>query len=343
MTTTIQDVAEAAGVSKMTVSNVVNGKPNVGAATRRRVLETIEKLDYRPNVAASALSSGRNGFVEIIVQDLDSPFYGRLTRAMSGRIDAAGMHAIVRQTLYSEESERRILGQTPRLFCDALVLVTHGMSLDEARNLARGRVMVLVDELSDQDEFCTVNTPNHDGAKAAMAHLLEAGVRRPFILGAGRDQIDRGNGEQWADLVGSTRLAGVREALAEHGMTLTEAMCIPMDWTYENAQTAARRLATEHPECDGIFAMADTVAFGAIRGLADAGVRVPENVRVAGFDGATIGRFTTPSLTTVDVDMDAMADIIVRRLREQLDTDGPRPAATHDIAPFTLRVAESTR
>lgn len=343
--TTIQDVAAAAGVSKMTVSNVINNKPNVGAATRVRVRAAIEQLNYRPNIAASALSSGRNGFVEIVVQDIDSPFYSRLSRALTESIDAAGMQAIVQQALYSEESERRILEQSSRMFCDAIVLVTHGISLADARRLADGRAIVLIDELSDQQEFCTVNTPNYEGAKAAMSHLLDRGVRHPFVLGAGREQIVHEDGNRKGDLVGRKRLQGVRDALQEHGIALTDGMGVTIDWTYENARRAAAELRRAHPECDGIFAMSDTVAIGAIRGLADIGVRVPDDVRVTGFDGATIGQFLTPSLTTVDVDMNAMADVIVKRLQAQLDADSTQSPApvTHDIAPFTLRERDSTR
>ena len=112
------------------------------------------------------------------------------------------MQAIIRQSLYSEESERRILEKSSRLFCDALVLVTHGISLEEARRLSRGHVLILVDELSNQDEYCTVNTPSYEGARAAMARLLDCGVRHPVVIGAERDLMNSGAVERRPDLVG---------------------------------------------------------------------------------------------------------------------------------------------
>ena len=340
--TTIQDVADAAGVSKMTVSNVINNKPNVSNVTRQRVLDAIDDLDYRLNLAASALSSGHNGFVEVVVQDFNSPFYALLARMLSKQIDGIGMQAIVRQALYSADSERRILGQSNRMFCDALVLVTRGISLDEARLLSRGRVLILVDELSEQQEFCTVNTPSYEGARAAMAHLLDCGSRHAYILGSGRDRIGRQPGSRNPDRVGQLRLEGARDALRSRGMEFTDKMCVSTEWTFENARSAVHDLIADHPECDGIFAMSDATALGAIRGLADMGRRVPEDVRVIGFDGVSIGRFTTPSLSTIDVDMTAMADLIVLRVQTMLAGAGTPVPIAHDVAPFTLRVREST-
>ena len=134
-------------------------------------------------------------------------------------------------------------------------------------------------------------------------------------------------------------------------------MCVPSDWTYEHARSAVRARFADMPCCDGMFALSDTAAIGAIRGLADMGIEVPEDVRVIGFDGASIGAFTTPSLSTVDVDMGSMADMIVSRLltgltqgvSETLDDDEAHNGngavdngITHDVAPFTLRLREST-
>ena len=358
---TLTDIARAAGVSTMTVSNALRGRANVSEATRARTVATAEALDYRTNMAARALSSGRSNIIEFIVQDLDYPFYGKLANAVSRAADRRGMQTLVRQSLYSAESEKSAVDVTNSVFCDGLILATPQISADEARRLAKHKPIVLIDDCSAAPQLSTVNTPNREGSRQAVAHLLASGVRRLLMLGAD------GNMAQSAPMpsptspmalaslpetVGGLRTLGAMEAVREAGLGDVQVMFHPIDWTYDQARRAMIELFDAGTTFDGVFAMSDVVALGAIRGLADVGLSVPGNVKVAGFDGTTFGEVSVPSLTTVDIDMEAMADIIVSRLMAQIETSHTGAgsgnslnvsASTTDVAPFRLTIRESTR
>ncbi|KAA8818571.1 hypothetical protein CSQ85_08750 [Bifidobacterium rousetti] len=381
---TLLDIAHAAGVSKMTVSNALRGKSNVSEAVRERIIRTANELNYQTNLAARALSSGRNNIIEFIVQDLDSPFYGELAKEVSRAADRHGMQTLIRQSLYSAENEKSAMTPANSLFCDGLILATPKLDDAEAQRLAQQRPLILIDACAPHPQASTVNTPNYEGARQAVAHLLSTGVRRPLILGAGADATsmiaDDGDGRKGdaagrgdspdngtPRTVGGLRLAGAMRAVRDAGAPIDAPLCAPVEWTYDQARQAIHDLIDAGERFDGVFGMSDVVALGAIRGLADRGLKVPEDVKVIGFDGTTYGAIATPSLSTIDIDMPAMAETIVDRLMEQLERRGTgrqsaggaydvnAPASspsgdapnaddpiTVDTAPFTLRVREST-
>lgn len=357
---TLMDVARAAGVSKMTVSNALRGKSNVSEATRARIIRTAQRLNYRTNLAARALSSGRNDIIEFIVQDLDSPFYSELAKEVSRAADRQGMQTLIRQTLYSAETEKSALSTSNSLFCDALVLATPKISGDEAQRLAEQRPIVLIDDCAEHPQLPTVNTPNYEGAYQAVTHLLDRGARRPALFGA-HPTTPRGDLPR---TVGGLRTAGALQAMRDAGLDPNDAILVPFDWTYDNARRAVHELvggsganagedaAPDEPPFDAVFGMSDVAALGAIRGLADLGLRVPRDVKVIGFDGTTYGSIATPSLSTIDIDMPAMANLIVDRVMGQLHARRDAEAAKAAVeetgngnpgtAPGTPRTATAT-
>lgn len=338
---TLMDIAREAGVSKMTVSNALRGKSNVSETTRRRIFETAHRLNYRTNLAARALSSGRNGIIQLIVQDLDSPFYSRLAKELSLACERSGAQMLIRQSLYSEETEKNALRGNHDLFCDGLILATPRISAIEAKKLAQHRPLLLIDDGAKQPVVPTMNTPNRDGAHKAMTHLIERGVRSPLLLGAPPEYLsgnDCGNNSYYQ------RFLGAFDALSKAGIGLAPYQCVPTDWTFADARKAVHHVLANGIHFDGIFGMSDSVALGAIRGLADTHISVPQQVKVTGFDGATIGAITTPSLTTVEIDMAAMASTIIERISAKLSAaeDEDSSDITIDTAPFHLRIREST-
>ena len=364
---TLLDIAHAAGVSKMTVSNALRGKSNVSEAVRERIIRTANELNYQTNLAARALSSGRNNIIEFIVQDLDSPFYGELAKEVSRAADRHGMQTLIRQSLYSVENEKSAMTPANSLFCDGLILATPKLDDAEAQRLAQQRPLILIDACAPHPQASTVNTPNYEGARQAVAHLLSTGVRRPLILGAGAAGRGGSPDNGTPRTVGGLRLAGALRAIRDADAPIDAPLCAPVEWTYDQARQAIHALIDAGERFDGVFGMSDVVALGAIRGLADRGLKVPEDVKVIGFDGTTYGAIATPSLSTIDIDMPAMAETIVDRLMEQLErrgtgrqsaggaydvnapTSSPSGDArnagdpfTVDTAPFTLRVREST-
>lgn len=341
---TLLDIAKAAGVSKMTVSNALRGKANVSETTRRKIIQTAKALNYQTNLAARALSSGRNGIIELIVQDLDSPFYGKLSKELSLAAERVGMQMLTCQALYSAENEKEALGGIRNLFCDGLVLATPRINAAEAQRLAQHRPLVLIDADLDGQSIPMVNTPNYEGVYQATRHLIEQGVRRPLLLGACPEYLS-GHMPAGGNSAYLHRFQGAYDALQRSQLDLEPEQCVALDWTFENARSAIHDQVRHHQRFDGIIAMSDTVALGVIRGLFDLGVSVPDDVKVVGFDGSTMSAFSTPSLTTVEIDMVGMTEQIMNILLARFDGDtasDDNESHTAATAPFTLRIRESS-
>ncbi|MGI5289792.1 LacI family DNA-binding transcriptional regulator [Nonomuraea polychroma] len=332
---TIQDVARAAGVSAMTVSHVINDHPHVKTETRARVLQAIADLDYRVNVAARNLRTGRTGTIGLAVPEVDRPYYGQLAAEI---ITAAARHNLkvaIEQTGASREGELAALALSRNRLYDGLILSTVGLGPADTDLLKVDYPMVILGERIFDGPVDHVAMPNVEGARAATAHLIERGCRRIVLIdGRPGDEVD----------VSSLRQDGYREALAEAGIPLDPRLLVHIDaLTMEQGAAAARRVSESGVEFDGAFCVTDTVAMGVLRGFADAGVRVPQDVKVIGFDNIAEGAFIVPSLSSIDPDHALMASTAVRFLVGRLAEKGKkRQVAREFISRFTVVAREST-
>ena len=354
---TLRDVAKAAGFSPMTASNALHGKPGVKDSTRAKVLAVAEKLDYRINLTASMLKSGRSNIIHIIVNEFDSPFYSKLVESLVTETTARGLTPFVEQTRFDGE-------------------IIHASGLNAGVPLSainHGRPLVLIDACEETPTFDTVNFPNEDGARAAVQHLIECGCHRIAIVGDGYSprtelaHVESSSGLRLRGASGALLDAGLpydestnfigygSDSGIEAGHAIAEAMlearAQSADDTAESRSPGTTRATGSTPAIDGIFCINDYAAFGVIRGLADYGIRVPDDVRVIGFDGATAGSYTTPTLSTVQVDLDQLAqfalDMITRRVEQRDQGDGRSDEsagmpATRATIGYTLVPREST-
>ena len=357
---TLRDVAKAAGFSPMTASNALHGKPGVKDSTRAKVLAVAEKLDYRINLTASMLKSGRSNIIHIIVTETT----------------ARGLTPFVEQTRYSPDAAKHALANNPfsgQLFDGEII---HASGLNAGVPLSainHGRPLVLIDACEETPTFDTVNFPNEDGARAAVQHLIECGCHRIAIVGDGYSprtelaHVESSSGLRLRGASGALLDAGLpydestnfigygSDSGIEAGHAIAEAMLAvraqSADDTAESCSPGTTRATGSTPAIDGIFCINDYAAFGVIRGLADYGIRVPDDVRVIGFDGATAGSYTTPTLSTVQVDLDQLAqfalDMITRRVEQRDQGDGRSDEsagmpATRATIGYTLVPREST-
>ena len=373
---TLRDVAKAAGVSPMTASNALHGKPGVKDSTRAKVLAVAEKLDYRINLTASMLKSGRSNIIHIIVNEFDSPFYSKLVESLVTETTERGLTPFVEQTRYSPDAAKHALANNPfsgQLFDGEII---HASGLNAGVPLSainHGRPLVLIDACEETPTFDTVNFPNEDGARAAVQHLIECGCHRIAIVGDGYSprtelaHVESSSGLRLRGASGALLDAGLpydestnfigygSDSGIEAGHAIAEAMlearAQSADDTAESRSPGTTRATGSTPAIDGIFCINDYAAFGVIRGLADYGIRVPDDVRVIGFDGATAGSYTTPTLRTVQVDLDQLAqfalDMITRRVEQRDQGDGRSDEsagmpATRATIGYTLVPREST-
>ncbi|MGW2567768.1 LacI family DNA-binding transcriptional regulator [Streptomyces sp. NPDC001537] len=330
--TTIQDVAKAAGVSPMTVSNVINDHPNVRAATREKVLEAMARLDYRVNVAARNLRKGRTGTIGLAVPEVNSAYYGLLAATVIAAAERRGLRVSIEQT-GSRENELDALSLSRNRLYDGLILSAAGMGQGDAERLRVDHPVVILGDRIFGGPVDHVAMPNFDASRAATRHLIERGCRRiAFVCGA-VEEVD----------TSSLRIAGYRKALEDAGLAADPALVQQVDrlGMREGAERA-REMARSGLDFDGVFCVTDALAMGALRGLADVGCRVPDQVKVIGFDNVPQSEFCIPSLSSVDPDHDGMAeravDLLIRRIEQ---TEPPVPQQDV-VGGFSLVIREST-
>jgi DNA-binding LacI/PurR family transcriptional regulator len=305
---TLDQVAERAGVGRGTVSRVINGSPQVSEHTRRAVEEAIAELGYVPNLAARALVTRRTDAVALVISESEErvfsePFFAGVVRGISSRVALAGRQLVLALAAGQERPLERYL--TPQHVDGVLLVSLHGDDPLPELLRARGLPVVLGGRPPSGYGGAFVDVDNVGGAKAGVAHLIARGRKRiatisgPHDMGAGQD-----------------RLAGYRAALAAACLAEDPALVIEGDFSEVSGLQAMRKLLSDHPDLDAVFAANDLMAIGALRALRDAGRRVPDDVAVVGFDDSPLSRMTEPPLSTVRQPVEEMgremADMLMR-------------------------------
>ena len=307
---TLRDVALRASVSIKTVSNVVNGYPHVSGATRERVERAIVELGYQPNLTARSLRSGRSGVVALAVPFLDVPYFAELAGHVVDAAAERGWTVLVDQTNGERERERLVTSGAWSQLIDGLILSPLALTVRDLATRNDSRPLVLLGERIHDGPADHVVVDNVAAAREATLHLVSIGRKR--IAAVGVQHADRG-------VTGVLRLQGWREGLLEAGLTPRKELMAPVEgWRrIDGAQAMATLLAGDEPP-DAVFCFNDLLALGALRTLHERGIRVPEDVAVAGFDDIDDGRFSVPTLTTISPDKREIArqaiDLLARRL-----------------------------
>lgn len=328
----LKDVAERAGVSVKTVSNVVNGYVHVRPDTRARVEEAIVELNYRPNLSARHLRKGRTGVIALAVPELDIPYFAELARYVVNAAAAYGWTVLIDQTGGRREQERVVASGITDHLIDGLIFSPLALTAEDLTGLD-GTPMVLLGERVEHGPADRVVIDNVTAAREITAHLIQLGRRR--IAAIGSQRTDEGASAR-------LRLAGYTDALHAAGLDYDETLVAPASaWHRADGAAAMRGLLTSGVRPDAVFCFNDTLALGALRALHEAGLRVPEDVAVVGFDDIEDGRFSIPTLSTVAPDKEKIAQLAVELLANRLDGDRTAPAREVS-APYRLEIREST-
>lgn len=309
----LKDVAERAGVSMRTVSNVVRGTGRFSEATRERVLRAVEELGYRPNTAARGLRTGRSGVILLAVPDLSMPYFAELAGHVLREAAAHGCTLLVEATGGLPEAELELaLGRADPLV-DGIILSP--LALDEmaASTAAPSTPLVLLGERLHNLPHPHVTIDNTGAAREATALLIGRGRRRIGVIG--RQTVPHAG-------TSATRLTGHRQALEAAGIPYDDQLAPPVRSYDRPSGAAAMRtlLALPQPP-DAVCCFADTMAEGALYAARERGLRVPEDLAMTGFDDIETARYTTPPLTTVAPDKPELARLAVRALLRRLDGD----------------------
>jgi LacI family transcriptional regulator len=306
---TMSDVAREAGVSLMTVSRVVNDKHDVSAATRQRILQVIERLDYRPSGIARGLATQRTRTMGLVVPDIANPFFSDLARGAEHEAYARGYSVFLCNTEEDPQREHSVLQSLEDKRVDGVVLCSSRLGHDELRAaLAHHSAVVLVNLPLDEDHVGTVLIDDVTGGYIATQHLLQAGHRAVgFLAGPPTSQSSR------------QRAKGYQAALTAAGLPYNAAwaaFCSPM---VKGAQATARAVLKDHPELTALFCYNDLVAVGVLQACTELGRRVPGDLAVVGYDDIPLAALVTPPLTTCRVPRYELGVQAMRLLLDHID------------------------
>lgn len=333
MTITMRDVASASGVSLMTVSNVINGQPGASAETRLRVLDAVHSLGYEVNLTARRLRKSLTGRIGLIVPRFDHPYFGELAARLATALAETGRHLGVEQSGATAAGELAALSQARLATYDAVLLSVVGLRYEDVDNLQTSVPIVLLGEQGMPPRFDQIHLDNERGAHLATAHLLERGARNILIVGGSNDDPQS---------MSALRTRGWERAHADAGVAPPPNGVLHLpELEVGCAREFVRDRLLRTPDVDGIFAVTDQVGFGVIAGAQDAGLRIPQDLQLVGFDNLSLGEHISPGLTTIDPSHDWVAQRAVELIDQRIAERDAAPQ--HLISPSTLVVRGSTR
>ncbi len=292
------DVARLAGVSRATVSYVLNGQTEgrvpISEETRQRVLDAIEELGYEPDARAQALRSGATKTIGLIIPDLRNPHFCEYATGIEEAARAAGYNLLLSSTTLNDEYAVDIFKELARRRFDGLILASSFiLDSDEAQatlDHIRKRGLPLV-ELSENYGVDSVSADYRDATKEVMAYLLSLGHRRiGLIYGVGGHEL------------GEDRLQPYRDSLDAAGIPVESDLIVECGPTIEDGYRAAKKLLELSSRPTVIVAINDLLTIGAVRATADLGLRIPNDLSLVGYDDIPMANYLVPRLTTVSKD-----------------------------------------
>ncbi|UOE43414.1 LacI family DNA-binding transcriptional regulator [Agromyces larvae] len=326
------DVAREAGVSVMTVSNVLNERLPVGETTRARVMAAVEALGYEVNLTARHLRAGRTDTVAFIAPSFHD-YFGEVSDEIALRVESEGRHLVLERTGGGPEQEMEALSVSRLRLYDGVLLSVAGLDIDRLERVRTSTPIVLLGERDAPERFDHVRLANEEGARLATAHMIDGGSRRIVALGG---TFDPGH------TMSSDRRLGWERAMTDAGLGVDPRYVVPIsEYSSAAARDALLEVIDSGLPFDGVCSITDVIALGAISALAERGLRIPEDVQVTGFDNLEMVQFVPPGLTSVDANHEELAEKAVGMLHRRIaGWDGP---AEHVVVPVRLVVRGSTR
>ena len=301
-TVTIYDVAREAGVSMATVSRVVNGNKNVKENTRKKVLEVIDRLDYRPNAVARGLASKKTTTVGVVIPNITNGYFSTLAKGID---DIAEMYKYNIVLANSDEDDEKEVSVVNTLFSkqvDGIIFMGYHLTEKIRSEFSRSRTpVVLAGTVDVEHQLPSVNIDYKQATIDAVGYLLKENEKIAFVSGPLVDDIN-----------GKVRLIGYKEALKKAGHSYSEGLVFESKYSYDDGYALAERLISS--QATAAVVTGDELAAGVLNGLADHGVSVPEDFEIITTDDSQIARFTRPNLTTIAQPLYDLGAISMRML-----------------------------
>ncbi|MDC3412681.1 catabolite control protein A [Aquibacillus sp. 3ASR75-11] len=303
MNITIYDVAREANVSMATVSRVVNGNPNVKPTTRKKVLNTIERLGYRPNAVARGLASKKTTTVGAIIPDISSIFFAELARGIEDIATMYNYNIILSNSDQNKDKELHLINTMLEKQVDGIVYMGGTITEEHIEQFKRSPApIVLAATIDETNSIPSVNIDYEQAAYEAAKLLIDHGHHPAFVTGL--DETD----------INNQKYNGYIRSLEENNQSIEHAFIVKGDYSYDSGIEAAQQLLELEQPPTGIFVASDEMALGVIHGIQDRGMRVPDDIEVFGFDNTRLATMVRPTLSTIVQPMYDIGAVAMRLL-----------------------------
>lgn len=300
---TLKDVAKETGLTVSTVSRVLNNRGYISAQTRERVYEAMKKLNYQPNELARSLSKQTTNTVGVIVPHIDHPYFARLLSSLETAAYRNGYKLLLFNSKDRDEKEEEYLEMCKGSRVAGIILCSGSVDTQRFRDL--NVPLVTIERFLEQGT-AAVECDNRQGGRLAARHLLECGCENVIYL----------SGENDVSMPADDRALGFTEICRQEGIhcldpgkEIDARLYASLDY-----HTYIEKILTEYPEIDGIFASSDVIAAQVIQICSKKGIRIPEKMKLIGFDDSSIASLTTPGITTIRQPVREMAELAVQMI-----------------------------
>jgi len=323
MSPTLEEVAKLAGVSRSTVSRVVNDHPNVRPEVRERVWQVIRQIDYQPHAAARSLVTNRTHVIGMVIPEavttlFTDPFFPLLLR---GATEACNSHQYqLMLSLFTAHADRQEIYQRilRNGYLDGTIVASASLDDPLIPNLLRDQIPFVSVGRRPNEPVHYVDADNVSGARMAVEHLIRLGHRRIATITGRLDMIH-----------GQDRLSGYRQAMEARGIPVEEELIVEGDYTEASGTVAMQRLLPVSPTA--VFVASDMMAVGALKALRQAGWQVPQDIALVSFDDIPIASAIEPALTTVRQPIERMGSMAVEVLLSVLEDSSEEEAPAQRI------------
>jgi len=329
---TIYDVAREANVSMATVSRVVNGNPNVKPTTRKKVLEAIERLGYRPNAVARGLASKKTTTVGVVIPDVSSTFYSELARGIEDIATMYKYNIILSNSDQNKEKELHLLNTLLGKQVDGIVFMSGNITEEHVEEFKRSPVpIVLASTFDENNELPSVNINYEQAAYDAVKFLIDKGHKHiAYVSGPMEEPVNK-----------VKKLKGYIRALEEAGIKYDEQFVVEGDYSYESGIEAFDKVLELSPKPTAIFVGTDEMALGVIHAAQDKGYEIPKDFDVIGFDNTRLATMVRPRLTTVVQPSYDIGAVAMRLLTKLMNKEG---VDNHIVElPHRIEIRQSTK
>lgn len=314
---TLDDVAEAAGVSTATVSRCLNSPEHVGEKTRLKVLKFVQQLGYTPNFGAQALAAKRTNTIGAIVPTIDNAIFAKGIQAFQDELEIHGITLLVASSSYDPVLEEQQIRKLVSRGADGLFLIGLARSAEISQFLIDRGIPYVASWVFDPDgNGPTVGFSNKEAMYELTRKVLELGHRRIGYITAPRESNDRA----------AARFEGLRQAVLDCGLSTDDIEVEQAIYSFENGKKAFKALMLRDSKPSVVLCGNDVLAVGAIKMAHEMGLNVPQDVSITGFDDIDIASVVEPALTTVHVPHKKMGNLAARALVAQISDGKPAPS-----------------